>query len=90
MGCKENEQAATFLVGSESFHPQKWGIFLQGDLLAMTDSKPGMTDKKRTSAEIKFAQEILNMLDEVVRGTPALQDFIYPIKESIRNLRDRK
>lgn len=28
--------------------------------------------------------------DEVVRGTPNLWDFIYPIKRSIRELRDGK
>lgn len=37
-----------------------------------------------------FAKEILDMLDEVVRGTPSLQDFIYPIKGSIREVRDKR
>lgn len=32
----------------------------------------------------------MDMLDEVVRGTPALKEFIYPIKTSIRELRDIK
>jgi hypothetical protein len=45
--------------------------------------------KKMTPRE-KFAQEILNMLDEIVRNRPALMDFIEPIKEAIRELRDKK
>ena len=37
-----------------------------------------------------FAKEILDTLDEVVRGTPELGVFIEPIKQTIRALRDRK
>jgi hypothetical protein len=44
--------------------------------------------KKMTPRE-KFAQEILNMLDEVVNGNPLLADFIYPIETAIRELRDK-
>lgn len=37
-----------------------------------------------------FAKEVLDCLDEVVRGTPALFVLIAPFKEAIRRLRDRK
>jgi hypothetical protein len=37
-----------------------------------------------------FAKEILDMLDDVVRGTPDLETFIYPIKAAIRRERDKR
>lgn len=35
-----------------------------------------------------FAKQLLNILDDVVRETPELRDFIYPIKRTIREVRD--
>ncbi len=47
-----------------------------------------MKTKNKIIAE--FAKEILDMLDEVVRNQPGLKEFIYPIKKTIRELRDKK
>ena len=44
--------------------------------------------KKRSERE-EFAKEILDMLDEIVRNNPDLENFISPIKNSIRELRDK-
>lgn len=41
------------------------------------------------NGRIDFAKEILDMLDEVVRGTNELESFIRPIQASIRELRDK-
>lgn len=38
----------------------------------------------------RLSKQLLDMLDEVVRETPELKDFIYPIKRMVREARDGK
>lgn len=78
------------LYADGSLHINIGGHVVVKSLRGWFEDSAQALDAARLEARKDFSKQILDMLDEVVRGTPELQSFIYPIKESIREVRDNQ